>query len=70
MKRDIEYLKEIGAKIKSARMARKMKVRELAKFCGLDYSWLSRTENGQSSIQILTLKRIADTLGMDVKDFL
>ncbi len=67
---DKDYLKELGCKIKDARNKRKLTVRKLAEMCKLDYSWLSRTENGQSSIQILTLKRIADTLGMDVKDFL
>lgn len=70
IKRDTIFLKEVGAKIKAARKAKKLSVRKFAEICRLDYSWTSRTENGQSSIRILTLKRMADALGVDVKDFL
>ena len=64
------YLVEMGGKIKAARNAKKLTVRELGELCKLDYSCLSRIENGQYSSRVLTLKIIADVLGKDVKDFL
>jgi hypothetical protein len=70
IKRDTEYLKKVGGSIKAARMDRKLSVRKLAELCLLDYSCLNRAENGQYSIRVLTLKRIADSMGMDAKNFL
>lgn len=64
------YLVEMGGKIKAARKAKKLTVRQLGALCELDYSCLNRTENGQYSARVLTLKRIADVLEKDIKDFL
>jgi transcriptional regulator with XRE-family HTH domain len=64
------YLKDVGARIKAIRKEKKISVRDLGALCGLDYSGLSRLENGQHSARLLTLKSIADVLQMDVKDFL
>ena len=68
--RDIKFLKELGGKVKSARMSKGLKVRELGKLCNTDYSNLSRFENGQVDIKILTLRNISIALNMDIKDFL
>jgi len=70
MKRTDPYLKEIGAKIQAARKEKGVTVRELGEQCELNYSSLSRIEGGQYSSRILTLKVIADKLGVDVKSFL
>lgn len=67
---DKEYLKQMGARIQAARKKRKLYVRDLGQLCDIDYSCLSRIENGQYSSQILTLRKIAAALEMDVKDFL
>ncbi len=65
-----EYLKQVGAKVKALRMSKGIYVRDLGKMCNTDYANLSRFENGQVNIKLLTLKSIADTLGVDVKYFL
>jgi transcriptional regulator with XRE-family HTH domain len=64
------YLKEIGARIQAIRKGKKITVRALGELCQLDYSCLSRIEGGQYSSGILTLKTIAEKLGVDIKDIL
>lgn len=64
------FLIEMGKKIKAIRDKKKISLRQLGKMCELDYSSISRIETGQKSSRVLTLKTIADKLGVDVKDFL
>lgn len=64
------YLVEMGKKIKAARNAKGLYVRDLGKLCELDYSNICRIERGEMSARILTLKLIADKLEVDVRDFL
>ena len=64
------YLKEMGKKIKAARMAKKLFLRDLGKLCNVHYGAICEIENGKRDSHILTLKNIADKLGVDVKDFL
>lgn len=60
----------MGAKIKAARNAKKISLRQLGILCNLQHTHIGRIENGQKSSRILTLKTIADILNVDVKDFL
>lgn len=69
MKNDL-FLKELGAKVKALRMSKGIKVRDLGAMCQTDYSNLSRFENGQVNIRIMTLKSIADKLGVELSYFL
>jgi len=64
------YLKEIGKKIRAARMAKGMSMRKLAPLCSLHIGTISEIENGKRDSHILTLKMLADILCVDVKDFL
>ena len=68
--KDNIFLKEMGSKIKSIRNDRKISLRELGKLCNLDYGSICRIESGQKDSHILTLKNIADKLGVYVKDFI
>jgi transcriptional regulator with XRE-family HTH domain len=67
---DTEYLKKLGAKIRTERKARKLSHKTLSEICKVDKSHLWRIEVGRRNIRLLTLKLIADALKMDVKDFL
>jgi transcriptional regulator with XRE-family HTH domain len=69
MRNDI-FLKEMGSKIKAIRNEQKLTLRELGKLCNLDSGSISRIETGQKNSYLLTLKNIADKLGVDVKDFI
>jgi transcriptional regulator with XRE-family HTH domain len=64
------FLKEMGSKMRAARKAKKLTLRQLGEMCKLDYSAIARIECGYKSSRILTLKIIAEKLGVDVKDFL
>ena len=70
MRRNNQYIKEVGLKVKSARNKKGISVRQLGLMCSIDYSNLSRFENGQKDIRISTLKLIANKLEMDIKEFL
>lgn len=64
------YLIELGSKIKAARKAKYLSQRMLATWCETDQSTIGRIELGLFNSSILTLKRIADVLKVDVKDFI
>lgn len=64
------YLKEMGAKLKTARLANKLSLQKLGKLCNIHYTSIWFIEDGQRDLHILTLKAIADVFKMDVKDFL
>lgn len=69
MKND-SFLKEMGAKIKSARLKNGMSLSKLSELSKIDMSNIWFIENGKRNVHILTLKSFADVFGMDVKDFL
>lgn len=64
------FLKELGGKVKAIRKAKGLSVRALAEMCGTDYSNLSRFENGQKNLYILSLKLIAEKLEVELKELL
>jgi len=64
------YLKEMGKKIKAAREAKGLYLRDLGKLCNIHYGAICEIENGKRDSHILTLKNIADKLDVDVKEFL
>lgn len=64
------FLQEMGRKIRAARKSKKIAITELAVKSNIDLSNLSFLERGMRNCHILSLKSIADVLGVDVKDFL
>lgn len=64
-----DFLNHMGKRIKTARSKRKLSLEMMSKNVGLNPSNLCYLENGKTDPHILTLKRIADALGMKVKDF-
>lgn len=64
------FLIEMGQKIRAARKAKKIAIDEMAKRTKIDLSNLSFLERGMRNCHVLSLKSIADVLGMDVKEFL
>lgn len=65
-----QFLKGMGAKIKSARKAKKISLLQMSKLCNTDMSNLWFIENGRRNTHILTLKSIADALNVDIKYFI
>lgn len=64
------FLLEMGQKIRAARKAKKIPIDKMAVLTKIDMSNLSFLERGMRNCHVLSLKSIADVLGMDVKDFL
>ncbi len=64
------YLKQMGAKIKAMRKAKKLSLEAMGELCGVGMSNLWFLEEGRRNAHILTLKSIADVLQVDVKDFI
>lgn len=65
MKSNEEYLKELGAKLKSIRKVKGITISELEIRTGIHNSVISKIENGKKNIWITTLVRLAE--GLDVK---
>lgn len=72
-KKDKEYLIRIGFRIKELREAKKGKKRkkmsqtELSKIIGhKDHTTIGRIERGLYNVSLLTLKKIADALGVSI----
>lgn len=55
-------LKNIGAKIKQARLRLKKTQQQVADECGISKSLLSKIENGQTSSAVATLSKISQSL--------
>ena len=67
---DIEYLEAIGKRIEEVRSDKFLSQRGLAKEMGVSRMQLRRIESGKTSAGILTLKKIADTLNIEVHQLL
>src|SRR5690625_49344 len=59
-------LKNIGAKIKQARLRLKKTQQQVADECGISKSLLSKIENGQTSSAVATLSKISQSLGVSL----
>jgi transcriptional regulator with XRE-family HTH domain len=66
---DEEFLLQLGKTISIARKAKGMSQTELSAAINMDQPNLSAIENGRQNASSLMLKRIADALGVEVKDF-
>lgn len=58
--------KEIGAKIRAARLAKKLSIKEFADMVGIKSGSISKYELGQDRIQIDALIKILNTLDVDI----
>ncbi len=65
---DLDFLKNIGGRIKSIRAEKNITLKDLAYTIGMEPSNLSVIENGKSNPQILTYAKIASALNVDIKE--
>lgn len=63
-------LKQIGARINSARKNRDLSQQAVADAAGINRQYLSRVEHGTENVSILTLVRIADALDIPLRNLL
>jgi transcriptional regulator with XRE-family HTH domain len=62
---DEEYLKKLGSQIAQKRKLAGLSQGDLGLRCGMDRQNLSNIERGKKNIQALTIRRLADVLGME-----
>lgn len=70
MKSDTEFLRDLGVEIRIGRFRRGLSQDELAKMAEAGASTLGAIERGKHNFRVLTLKRLAEALGKDIKDLL
>ena len=68
--KDEEALRDIGLKIREARMLNHFSQASLANECEIDYSQINRMELGKVNFTISNLYRIAKALNVSAKDLL
>jgi DNA-binding XRE family transcriptional regulator len=69
-KEEAEYLKKLGGRIKTIRKEKCIKQVDLAYSCDIEKQSMSRIEAGNTNPSVLLLRKIAELLGMEVKELL
>ncbi len=67
---DKEYLKKLGENIKKTRLDKKIRQVDLANYCDFEKSNMNRIEAGRANTTIITLRKIASGLNVNVIDLL
>jgi transcriptional regulator with XRE-family HTH domain len=62
----LEESPNIGARLREIRKANRRTLRDVAEIAGISEGFLSQIERGSSSVSISTLRRVANTLGLDI----
>ena len=67
MERD-ELLDAVGHRIKLARQNAKLTQKKFSELLGAPQSWVALTEDGQQNLQLKSLRKIAQVLGISIRD--
>ena len=59
---------ELGDRLRAIRLARRLRLRDVAHAAGVSESFVSQLERGRSSASVATLQRLAAGLGMEISD--
>lgn len=65
-----EFLEKIGLEIKVSRIRKGLTVKQIAKSTGLSLNTIWHIERGTKDGHIISYKRIADALEMDMKNIM
>ena len=65
-----EYLLRVGQNIAKARKRKKLTQVDVCVELKMDKPYLSSIENGRQNPTLLTLKKLADAIGVEVEEFL
>ena len=63
-----EFVKKVGVRIRNKREEKKLTLETLASQAGIDYSQLSRIENGRINTSIYSAYNIAKALGISITE--
>ena len=62
------YRQHLGGTIRRLRVNEGISLRRFAEMVGMDYAYLSNIERGQANPTVDVLAKIADGLGVDIRD--
>ena len=65
----LEIKTKIGTRIRELRDISKMSQKDLAYTSDLDRSYIASVENGQRNISIVNIEKVAQALGVSLKEF-
>jgi len=65
-----EYLKKVGARIERIRKEKKLTRTQLGYLCDIERPNIARIEGGGNNLTLLTLRKIATALNVEVIDLL
>lgn len=66
LSKDLTRIEESGEQIRKARKAQKLTLEELADLAGISKATLGKLERGFTEIQLASLLKVSDTLGLKV----
>lgn len=64
-----EFLKKLGNQVRLFRKAKGLTMEDLAYKAEIEYRQLGRIERGEVNTTVISLKKLADALQIDTKDF-
>lgn len=67
---DKSFLQQVGQNIKRVRKQHNISQRELALRCDYEKTTISRIEAGRTNITLLTMKKLADGIGVQIEDLI
>lgn len=67
-KHDDDFLKLFGGRLREIRHQKDLSQERLAELAGIDRTYVGGVERGERNLSVLNVKRLADALGINVKD--
>ena len=67
---DKSFLQQVGQNIKRVRKQHNISQRELALRCDYEKTTISRIEAGRTNVTLLTLRKLADGIGVSINELI
>jgi len=65
----LDYQKKFGLQLKKIRLSKNMSQLDLASYCNLEKTSISRIENGRTNTTLKTMVILSEALEVELKDF-
>lgn len=67
-KHDDDFLRTVGARLRSIRLEKGLSQEGLANLADIDRTYVGGVERGERNVSLINVKRLCDALGIDAKD--
>lgn len=68
LKRRDRFLQWFGGRVRVIRQEKNLSQEALAQLAGIDRTYIGGVERGERNLSVLNVKRLADALGINIKD--